>query len=527
MPEYRAPGIYVEEVEIGAKPIEGVSTSVAGFLGETERGPENPELVTSFKDFVRIYGGYIPNSYLSYVVDGFFKNGGKNCFIARICSNTSTSATLDLGEGAAEEGAEDEGTEHITMTAMGSGDWGNRIWAKIENATLHQQNSSLFKLIVVYYSTVPPMPIVDPTDSNNRNNSNRREPDVIEIYDNLSIDSKSSDFYIKKVNGASKIVVLSSTLHCRPNNMGLTHLRGGNSGSTISISDYNPTGSKTNSLGEIIYTGLAGFKKIGEISIVCAPNENDIPTLRDAVVSHCEELMDRFAILQTSENDADNIDTLRPDRESKYAALYFPWLKVQDPLTNSYKLIPPGGHIAGIYARCDAERGVHKAPANETLRGVVALQVNLGKEQQGKLNPRGVNVIRTFPGRGNVVWGARTISTDPLWKYVNIRRLFLYLEESIEEATQWVVFEPNDEKLWARVKQTITQFLIRVWKDGALMGTTPEKAFFVKCDRTTMTQDDIDNGRFIVLIGVAPVKPAEFVIFRITQMASGREVTEL
>jgi len=187
------------------------------------------------------------------------------------------------------------------------------------------------------------------------------------------------------------------------------------------------------------------------------------------------------------------------------------------------KLIPPGGYMAGIYARSDVERGVHKAPANETVRGVVDLQLPIGKGEQDVLNPRGVNCIRAFPGRGIRVWGARTLSSDPSWKYINVRRLFLYLEESIDEGTQWVVFEPNSEILWARVIQTISNFLKGAWKSGALMGLTPEEAFFVKCDRTTMTQDDINNGRLIVLIGVAPVKPAEFVIFRIAQWTNNAE----
>ncbi|MDH4100239.1 MAG: phage tail sheath subtilisin-like domain-containing protein, partial [Nitrospirota bacterium] len=174
--------------------------------------------------------------------------------------------------------------------------------------------------------------------------------------------------------------------------------------------------------------------------------------------------------------------------------------------------------------RSDQERGVHKAPANETVRGAIDLEFNITKGEQDILNPRHINCIRTFPGRGILVWGARTMVLDALWKYVNVRRLFIYLEESIDEGTQWVVFEPNDEKLWARVKQSITEFLTRVWKDGALMGKTVEEAFFVKCDRTTMTQDDIDNGRLICVIGVAPVKPAEFVIFRIAQWTGGAKV---
>jgi phage tail sheath protein FI len=201
-------------------------------------------------------------------------------------------------------------------------------------------------------------------------------------------------------------------------------------------------------------------------------------------------------------------------------------VKVFDPVTELPKSIPPGGHIAGIYARTDQERGVHKAPANEVVRGATDVDILVTKGDQDILNPKGVNAIRVFPGRGIRVWGARNMILDPLWKYINVRRLFIFLEESIDEGTQSFVFEPNDEKLWDRVRQTITQFLTRVWRDGALMGTTPEQAFFVKVDRTTMTQDDIDNGRLIVLIGVAPVKPAEFVIFRIAQTRGGAEVAE-
>jgi phage tail sheath protein FI len=200
---------------------------------------------------------------------------------------------------------------------------------------------------------------------------------------------------------------------------------------------------------------------------------------------------------------------------------------VIDPEAGVKRLVPPGGHVAGIYARSDTERGVHKAPANEAVRGAQDVEFCVTPGEQAILNPKGVNVIRAFPGRGILVWGARTLSSNTLWKYINVRRLFNYVEESIDEGTQWVVFEPNDEKLWKRVVQTITQFLTRVWKDGALMGTKAEEAFFVKCDRSTMTQDDIDNGRLVCLIGIAPVKPAEFVIFRIAQVKSGAEVTEV
>jgi phage tail sheath protein FI len=236
-------------------------------------------------------------------------------------------------------------------------------------------------------------------------------------------------------------------------------------------------------------------------------------------------MKDRFAIIQSKEVDAP-VGKLMPPLDSKCAAFYYPWIKVIDPLTQSKKLVPPCGHIAGVYARSDTERGVHKAPANEVLRGALELQFPISRAKQDILNPRGVNCIRVFPGRGIRIWGARTVSSDPIWKYVNIRRLFLYVGESIEEGTQWVVFEPSNERLWARVNQTVTQFLLGVWKSGALIGSSPAEAFFVRCDRTTMTQDDIDNGRLVCVIGIAATKPAEFVILRIAQWQGGSAATE-
>jgi phage tail sheath protein FI len=283
-------------------------------------------------------------------------------------------------------------------------------------------------------------------------------------------------------------------------------------------------------------TGLTAFSEVDEIAILYAPDMYspifDAGTRQkfvDDLMIQCEKLKDRFVVLDIPRGSKD-ISTLTistdPLRPSKYGAVYYPWIYVMDPLTNRKKLMPPGGHVAGIYARSDQERGVHKAPANEVVRGAMELEFQITKGEQDILNPRHINCIRFFPGRGIRVWGARTTILDALWKYINVRRLFIFIEESIEEGTQWVVFEPNDQKLWARVKQTITQFLTGVWRSGALMGTTAEEAFFVKCDRTTMTQDDIDNGRLICVIGIAPVKPAEFVIFRIAQWQGGSAVTE-
>jgi hypothetical protein len=212
--------------------------------------------------------------------------------------------------------------------------------------------------------------------------------------------------------------------------------------------------------------------------------------------------------------------------DSKYAALYYPWIQVANPTpgaTSTTMFMPPSGHMAGIWARNDNERGVHKAPANEVIRGCLGLGINLTSAEQGALNPVGINCLRSFPGRGIRVWGARTISSDPSWRYLNVRRLFNYVEKSIEGGTQWVVFEPNDFDLWQRVKRDVSAFLKRVWMDGALFGRTPGEAFYVKCDEENNPPETRDVGQLIVEIGIAPVKPAEFVIFRISQYTAGAE----
>ncbi|MGD8279162.1 MAG: phage tail sheath C-terminal domain-containing protein, partial [Gemmatimonadota bacterium] len=275
-------------------------------------------------------------------------------------------------------------------------------------------------------------------------------------------------------------------------------------------------------------TGLAALEEIDEIALLCCPDETLFPPITGDLVQQCEKLKDRFAILSCPESAPPPANHFPPSAAiSKYAAYYYPWLSVLDVRTGEERNVPPAGHMAGIYNRSDIRVGVHKAPANEVVRGIQRLQLQVPKGQQDLLNPRGVNVLREFVGRGNLVWGARTTSDDPDWKYINVRRLFIFVEESIEESTQWVVFENNDEPLWARVRRSVAAFLDRLWLDGMLQGATAEEAYFVKCDRTTMTQADIDNGKLICVIGIAPVKPAEFVIFRIGQWTGGSEVTEI
>ncbi len=269
-----------------------------------------------------------------------------------------------------------------------------------------------------------------------------------------------------------------------------------------------------------IKQGLEEFEKIDEITMVIVPGAQ-AKAIQEAVIDHCEKMQDRFAILDGQQDpDQLKVENITGNvRTSTYAALYFPWIKVSDPLTKGgEEFIPPSGHLAGLYARTDTNRGVHKAPANDILRGALDVKQRLSKADQDGLNPQGVNVIRKFNGDIRV-WGARTLGGEKNteFKYINVRRLFLMLRESIDEGTQWVVFEPNDKQLWDKIRQNITAFLTNIWRSGALFGDTPEQAFFVKCDEELNPKEVRDLGQVITEIGVAPVKPAEFVIFRIQQ----------
>jgi phage tail sheath protein FI len=520
MPEYLAPGVYVEEVQTGPRPIEGVSTSTAGFVGQTERGPTHPTLVTSWQSFYRWFGGYIdrpPNTFqnvfLPYAARGFFDNGGQRLYIARVVGPAAVAASADLG--------------NCVVEAIGPGEWGNFCLAAVKPASVAVTGTSTenwFRIQIAYYRDGIPNPFVDPTDLSQLGNPNRVEPDVFEDYDNLSAVSTDSNFAMSVINAGSNLIKVNSCTD-RPGDVnfpGVPLENGVTDPATLTeyldANTVNPEDRK----------GLAGLFTIRDISLISAPDEVVIGGLREEVIQACESTKDRFAVVSSDGNVA-NFTNLRPPRDTTYAAFYYPWVRVLAQHTQEgHRLIPSNGHVTGIYARVDVERGVHKAPANEVIRGIVTrdlagnkkpLEFTLGKREQDILNPRGVNVIRDFrpDGRDIRVYGARTMSSDSMWKYINVRRLFIFIEQSIDRGTQWSVFEPNYEVTWTAIRTSITAFLRTVWLNGALMGTTQDEAFFVKCDRTTMTQDDIDNGRLICLIGIAPVKPAEFVIFRISQ----------
>lgn len=306
-------------------------------------------------------------------------------------------------------------------------------------------------------------------------------------------------------------------------------LDGGNDGMRPTAQEYEGTAKDT----DPFKTGLKAFEDIEDISIVAAPGStygynngyaSQSPTIINLLISHAERMKYRIAVLDSGNDQTiADVRAMRARLDSKYAAFYYPWIRVLDPVTQQEIHLPPSGFVSGIYARNDVERAVYKAPANEVVRLAIGFEKTLNKAQQEVLNPEGVNCFRFFEGRGFRLWGARTTSSDPEWKYVNLRRYFAYLERSIDRGTQWAVFEPNGEALWANVRQTIQDFLYNEWVSGALLGEKPEKAYFVRCDRSTMTQNDLDNGRLICQIGVAVVKPAEFVIFRIGQWTSDRK----
>ncbi len=306
-------------------------------------------------------------------------------------------------------------------------------------------------------------------------------------------------------------------------------LVGGSDGDELSPNAFE--GQVRGAQGSVQATGLAALIDIDEIALVAMPDTTyfqDVESASeavDALLAHCERGRFRFALVDPPKNlDVAGVRAFRSRFDSVSAALYYPWIRISDPTPGpdpgnppTALDVPPSGALAGIFSRSDTERGVHKAPANQVVKGIRGFVTQVTAAEQELLNPEGVNVLRFFEGRGNLVWGARTISSDPEWKYVNIRRLLIFLEHSIDKSTQWAVFEPNNERLWESIRHQLAAFLASIWRSGALMGRTPDEGFFVRCDRTTMTQIDLDNGRLVCLIGIAPLRPAEFVIFRIGQ----------
>lgn len=529
MPEYLSPGVYIEEFEIGAKPIEGVATSTAAFLGQTERGPLQPRLVTSWLEYVRWYGEFAMPALadggnvdegMPLAVRAFFDNGGLRMYVTRVVKRP-------VNGGGASLASVPEPVGGVRYYAKGPGSWGERVRLQFTRASSEPPEpaqAKRFRLRVFYWSEA-----VDDAQADQALNGatlaqrlSVPQPTAVEEFDDLDLDARSPNFVEKRITSSSALVsaYVDGALELPPLGNALVALEEGSDGDDpVDATDFDGEPARDEPLDASWGLTALNESPYEDVAVVHAPRASE--ALVGNLMTHCENNRFRFLIVDSQPNQSDT-GTLNPRsaRDTKYAAFYYPWYWGLHPRSGVLIKIPPGGAVAGIYARSDNERGVWKAPANEVVRGASELEFDISKGQQDALNPRGVNVIRQFPGRGIRVWGARTLSSDPLWKYVNVRRLFIFLEASIYRGTQWIVFEPNNEQLWARVRQTIAQFLRTQWRAGALMGLKEDEAFFVKADRTTMTQDDIDNGRLIVLIGVAPVKPAEFVIFRFAQFTA-------
>lgn len=489
---YLSPGVYVEEVSGGVKPIAGVGTSTGAFVGIAEKGVIGKAvLVTNWSQFVKEFGGFIPNGYLAYAVYGFFAEGGTSCYVVRAASDKAKKSSKTIKD--------KDNADSLKVDARSEGSWGDRVTVDIA-APSEKPADTHFKLTVKY------------KEAETFKEEYAEVSEVSEVFDNIAL-AEIED----KINGVSAFINVDS-LGTIPVN-GTYKLEGGVDG----IEDADFIGNIDNK------KGLHAFDEVDDINIVAIPDKAGDPEVILDGLNYCKNRKDCFFI-------ADSPYGLIPTDiakfkkgtgggntgnafNSSYGALYYPWVYISDPLTGKRKLVPPSGVVAGTYAYTDSARGVHKAPAGISegyLDSVVGIEKIITKGEHDVLNPAQVNVIRSLPA-GICIWGARTLSADSEWLYVNVRRLLLYIEESVDEGTQWVVFEPNDPALWGKVKRNITAFLMRVWRDGALFGTTPEEAFFVKVDEENNPPEVRDAGQLIIEVGVAPVKPAEFVIIRISQ----------
>ena len=572
MAEYLSPGVYVEEVESGGNPIAGVSTSTAGFIGLAEKGriSGEPVLITSMAEFGRKFGGYLSDSefgeyrFLPYCVEHFFINGGSRCYIMRVVPPNAQCAVVDAEGFCLDIKAKDPGVwgNKIAVTAIPSSKAKTQVLEKkAEAATYVLKNAVGFNEGDVVAITVGGEKAYNRIVSVNANvvtfetefdvdivdtalvpakilrtcefDMQIAHENTVETYEFLGFNIQATNYIEKKTTksdlvnlkfiGSTKEITDPFQLIAGEDAEQVKLvLKGGTNGSVANVGAGDFIGQDN---GPGARTGIQSFIDNTQVSIMAVPGVVDA-NVQLSLVAHCENTSSRFAVLDIPK-DSKKVEDILKHRDyfdTEYAALYHPWLEVYDNLDRKNIMIPPSGSIVGIYARTDIVRGVHKAPANENVMACVGLDCQYNTGEQDILNPKGVNLIRSFPGQGIKVWGARTCTSNTNWRYINVRRFFIFLEESIKANTNWAVFEPNDEMLWARVKRSIEVFLSNLWRNGALAGSSESEAFFVDVGRTTMTEDDINNGRLICIIGVAPVKPAEFVIFRISQKTNEASV---
>jgi phage tail sheath protein FI len=497
------PGVYVEEVPSGVRTISGVATSIGLFIGWATRGPvDEATRIFSFADFEREYGGLDHRSYLGYAVRQFFENGGSDAYVIRIAK-----ATLP---------EPDPATDAITATADALGDlsieasspgaWANDYTVRLK--TRPAPDDKRFKLEVL---------LGDPATNV-----------VVEVYENLSLTEGDSRFVEGIVNSRSRIIEVAVADSPADPADGETTLgkSPGTPGDDGDVLDPNGNDAKEAAKALFVEGGVAD--KLDLFNLVCVPGLTDGDTIK-TLQGECAKKR-AFLIVDSPEDatvaSVDDEVVKYIGSSPSHAAFYFPWVRAADPKqSGAIRSFPPCGFVAGVMARTDAARGVWKAPAgtDTALNGVFEFKVTMSDAQNGALNPKAINCLRTLPVYGNVVWGARTLDGDndrgSEWKYVPVRRMALFLEESLFRGTQWVVFEPNDEPLWSQIRLNVGAFMQSLFRQGAFQGATPREAYFVKCDRTTTTQADINLGIVNIHVGFAPLKPAEFVVLRIQQIA--------
>ena len=555
MAEYLSPGVYVEEYDNSPRSIEGVGTSTAGFVGLAEKGPSigAPSLVTSFKSFTKQFGGFLSEfthgefRYLANSVEQFFANGGTRCFVSRVVPADAKAAAKTAGI--------------LTAEAANEGKWGNRIQISFNTVTKKKMQllseagegyiakttdgfregdlvvvngeynkiKSIFDNAIVFEQPFTGK-VVDDTlipktvlylvnvDVSIRYN------DEAEVFTDLCFNVTAPNYIGTKLASSeiAKVTVAPMTEIGNPveailgegQTSGMITLEGGSDGTMSKVNAATFIGEDG---GPGKRTGIQSFVENEFVSMMAVPGVT-IPEVIVALVGHCENLKSRVAVIDMPKDLYKTKDLIeyRNMIDSTYAAMYHPWIQVFDRASGKPDFVPPSGAVLGVYSRTDINRGVHKAPANETVF-CTGLKTNYTKSEQDILNPEGINLIRSFPGQGIRIWGAKTASNNSAFKYINVRRLFIYVEESIKANTNWVVFEPNDATLWQRVSMTISSFLDGMWRTGMLAGSSASEAYFVEIGPSTMSRDDIMNGRLICNIGIAPSRPAEFVIFRVTQ----------
>ncbi len=505
MPTYLTPGVYVEEIPSANKPIEGVGTAIAAFVGLAPGGPVNkPMRISNWTQFAKIYGDpqnpdngpFMEGAYLAHSVYGFFQNGGNLAWIIRVG-----------GQGDAQEpraalpAATDKAVEALRAVAL-PGVSGTVTVEVTEDPPEEGKEGDATYSVVVTAGT-------------------EREE-----YPHLPLRGRSN--VATKINSSSKLIKIEDTGASLPDTRiaagSYTLIKPPRSAEPVDAGHFEGDVAKRE--------GMGGIAPLDEVTMIVMPDimtlNGDGKQMRDLqgkMIAHCEIAGGRMAILDAPAGlipqDVLEWRMNTAGYDSKYAALYWPWIEVMDPITRRPIMVPPSGHMAGVWSRVDSGRGVHKAPANEVVLGANGLEFQVTQAEQGELNRNGINCIRSFPGRGIRAWGARTLSSDPEWRYINVRRIFNYVSSSIMQGTQWAVFEPNDQRLWTSLTIAISNFLNRTWRGGALFGTSATDAYFVKCDAETNPPEVVEAGQVICEIGIAPVKPAEFVIFRLSQFTGG------